>query len=43
MYNLPLRDESIDGYVSLGVVKHFRSTVEVIKAFKESMKRHGAE
>jgi ubiquinone/menaquinone biosynthesis C-methylase UbiE len=33
--NLPLRDESIDGYLSLGVVEHFRSTVEVIKAFKE--------
>jgi ubiquinone/menaquinone biosynthesis C-methylase UbiE len=35
MCNLPLRDESIDGYISLGVVEHFRSTVEVIKAFKE--------
>jgi ubiquinone/menaquinone biosynthesis C-methylase UbiE len=33
--NLPFRDESIDGYLSLGVVEHFRSTVEVIKAFKE--------
>ena len=33
--NLPLRDESIDGYISLGVVEHFRSTAEVIKAFKE--------
>jgi ubiquinone/menaquinone biosynthesis C-methylase UbiE len=33
--NLPLRDESVDGYISLGVVEHFRSTVEVIKAFKE--------
>jgi ubiquinone/menaquinone biosynthesis C-methylase UbiE len=33
--NLPLRDESIDGYISLGVVEHFRSTVEVIEAFKE--------
>jgi len=33
--NLPLRDESIDGYISLGVVEHFRSAVEVIKAFKE--------
>jgi len=33
--NLPLRDESIDGYLSLGVVEHFRSTMEVIKAFKE--------
>jgi len=33
--NLPLGDESIDGYISLGVVEHFRSTAEVIKAFKE--------
>jgi ubiquinone/menaquinone biosynthesis C-methylase UbiE len=33
--NLPLIDGSIDGYISLGVVEHFRSTVEVIKAFKE--------
>lgn len=32
---MPLRDESINGYISLGVVEHFRSTVEVIKAFKE--------
>jgi len=42
--NLPLRDESIDGYISLGVVEHFRSTVEVIKAFKEcrrTLKRDG--
>jgi predicted SAM-dependent methyltransferase len=30
-----LGDESIDGYISLGVLEHFRSTVEVIKAFKE--------
>jgi len=33
--NLPFRDESIDGYISLGVVEHFRSTVEVVKAFRE--------
>jgi ubiquinone/menaquinone biosynthesis C-methylase UbiE len=33
--NLPLRDKSVDGYISLGVVEHFRSTMEVIKAFKE--------
>jgi ubiquinone/menaquinone biosynthesis C-methylase UbiE len=31
--NLPLRDECVDGYISLGVVKHFRSTVSVIKNF----------
>lgn len=35
MCNLPIRDESIDGYISLGVVGHFRSTLEVVKAFKE--------
>jgi ubiquinone/menaquinone biosynthesis C-methylase UbiE len=33
--NLPLRDACVDGYISLGAVEHFRSTVEVIKAFKE--------
>jgi ubiquinone/menaquinone biosynthesis C-methylase UbiE len=32
---LPLRDEGIDGYISLGVVEHFRSTLEVKKTFKE--------
>jgi ubiquinone/menaquinone biosynthesis C-methylase UbiE len=33
--NLPLRNECVDGYISLGVVEHFRSSMEVIKAFKE--------
>jgi len=33
--NLPFRDNSIDGYISLGVVEHFRSIMDVIKAFRE--------
>jgi ubiquinone/menaquinone biosynthesis C-methylase UbiE len=33
--NLPLRNECVDGYISLGVIEHFKSTVGVIKAFKE--------
>jgi len=33
---LPIRNGVLDGYVSLGVVEHFRSTEEIRQAFSEA-------
>lgn len=35
---LPIKDKVFDGYISLGVIEHFRSKNEVIYAFKEAFR-----
>ena len=33
--NLPLRDSSLDGYISLGVIEHFKSKRDVFQSLRE--------